>query len=70
LVLCAFGQLVADLPELIGDAFVLAFIRQTFAPERVEPEIKAAVDHVQRITERRRTRYPYNYASRCGAVPN
>src|SRR4051812_6286952 len=42
-----FGELETHLPKLVGDGFHRAFIRQAFAPERVEPEIKAAVDHVR-----------------------
>ena len=61
LILRPFGELVTHLPQLVGDGFYRAFIRQAFAPESIEPEIKAAVDHVQRVPERCRARYPYNY---------
>jgi len=61
LTLCSLGELNAHLTQFIDGSFVLAFIRQTLAPESVEPEIKAAVDHVSLILDQRYVRYPYNY---------
>src|SRR5262249_6929051 len=70
LVLGAFGQLVADLPKLVGDGFCRAFVGQAFTPQSVEPEIKTAVHHGCLITERRRARYPYKYQLRRRARRN
>lgn len=61
LALRPLGELEAHLPQLVGGGFIRAFICQAFAPERVEPEIKTAVDHVLLIPDERRAGYPYNY---------
>jgi hypothetical protein len=61
LVLRPLGELDTYLPQLIGSDFVRTFICQAFAPESVEPEIKAAVDHVSLITDECQAGYPYNY---------
>jgi hypothetical protein len=61
LALRPLGELDIHLTQFIGGDFVRAFICQTLAPESVEPEIKAAVDHVSLIPDGRYVGYPYNY---------
>jgi hypothetical protein len=55
------GKLDAHLTQFIGGNFVRAFICQALAPQSVEPEIKAAVDHLLLIPHECYVGYPYNY---------
>jgi hypothetical protein len=61
LVLRPLGEFETYLPQLVGCDFVRALICQAFAPQRVEPDIKTAVDHVSLIPDECHARYPYNY---------
>jgi hypothetical protein len=61
LILRPLVEFETHLPQLVGRDFVRALVRQAFAPESVEPEIKTAVDHVALIPDGRGARYPYNY---------